>query len=56
MVGNVPFTKNVSVIPADFLTIRPDDSPGIRPLKRLASLDTTQQGNLPEDLMPKRKI
>ena len=37
-------------VPADFLTIRPDDSPGLKKLKRLASLDSTQLENLPEDL------
>ena len=42
-------------VPEDFLTIRPDDSPGIKRLKRLASLDSTQLENLPEDLKPKRK-
>ena len=37
-------------VPADFLTIHPDDSPGLKKLKRLASLDSTQLENLPEEL------
>ena len=45
----------VYAVPEDFLTIRPDDSPGIKRLKRLAVLDSTQQENLPEDLIPRRK-
>ena len=49
-----PEQKNYAV-PADFLTIRPDDSPGIKRLKRLASLDSTQLENLPDDLKPKKK-
>ena len=47
--------SKIYAVPEDFLTIRPDDSPGIRRLKRLASLDTTQLENLPEDLKPRRK-
>ena len=34
--------QKVNAVPADYLTIRPDDSPGIKRLKRLASLDITQ--------------
>lgn len=45
----------VYAVPEDFLTIHPDDSPGIKRLKRLASLDSTQLENLPEDLKPKRQ-
>ena len=45
----------IYAVPADFLTIHPDDSPGLRKLKRLASLDSTQLENLPEDLKPKRQ-
>ena len=41
-------------VPADFLTIHPDDSPGLKKLKRLASLDSTQLENLPEDLKLKK--
>ena len=46
-----PQSKATSVS-ADFLTIRPDDSPGLKKLKRLASLDSTQLENLPDDLKP----
>ena len=42
-------------VPEDFLKIQPDDSPSIKRLKRLASLDTTQLENLPDDLKPERK-
>jgi len=45
----------VYVAPANFPTIRPGDSPGLKKLKRLASLDTTQLENLPDDLKPERK-
>ena len=45
----------VYTVPEDFLTIRPDDSPGLKKLKRLASLDSPQPENLPEDLKPERK-
>ena len=37
--------------PEDFPTIRPDDSPGLKKLKRLAALDSTQLENLPPDLL-----
>ena len=47
--------QKVYTVPADFLTIHPDDSPGLKKLKRLAALDSTQLENLPEDLKPKRK-
>lgn len=39
-------------IPEDFLAISPDDSPGIKKLKKFAALDSTQRENLPEDLKP----
>jgi len=42
-------------VPADFLTIRPDDSFGLKKLKRLATLDCTQLENLPDDLKPEKK-
>ena len=42
-------------IPVDFLTIREGDAPGIKKLKKLAALDSTQLENLPEDLKPGRK-
>ena len=45
-----PPPVKVRTVPEDFLTIRPDDSPGLKRLKRLASLDTTQLENLPPDL------
>ena len=41
---------NVQPVPEDFLTIRPDDSPGLKRLKLLSSLDTTQLEHLPPDL------
>ena len=47
-----PIIPKVQPVPEDFLTIRPDDSPGLKRLKRLASLDTTQLENLPPDLQP----
>ncbi len=34
----------------DFQFVRPDDSPGIKRLKKLAAHDATQLENLPEDL------
>ena len=46
-----PLVK-VRTVPEDFLTIRPDDPPGLKRLKRLASLDTTQLEHLPPDLQP----
>ena len=45
-----PVTPKVQTVPEDFLTIRPDDSPGLKRLKRLASLDTTELEHLPPDL------
>ena len=47
--------QKVYAVPADYLDIRPEDSPGIRKLKKLSALDSTQLENLPEDLKPKRK-
>jgi len=38
---------------ADLLTIRPDDSPGIKKLKRLASLDSTELDKFQEELKAK---
>ena len=38
-------------VPADYLDIREEDAPGIKKLKKLAALDSTQLENLPEDLM-----
>ena len=46
----------VYAVSADFLTIRPDDSPGIKRLKKLAALDTVQQEDLPDDLNPNSRI
>ena len=40
--------------PMDYLDIHPEDSPGIRKLKKLAALDSSQQENLPEDLKPEK--
>ena len=45
----------VYTVPADYLDIREEDAPGIKKLKRLASLDTTELENLPDDLKPERK-
>ena len=45
----------VYAVPADYLSIRKEDAPGIKKLKRLATLDTTQLENLPDDLKPNRK-
>ena len=45
----------VYVVPADYLDIRPEDSPGIKKLKKLSVLDSTQLENLPEDLRPGKK-
>ena len=47
--------QKVYSVPEDFLTIREEDAPGIKKLKRLSALDSTQLENLPEDLKPKRK-
>ena len=47
--------SKIYAVPEDFLTIHPDDSPGLKRLKRLASLDSTQLENLPDDLKPGRK-
>ena len=47
--------RQVPVVPADYLDIRPEDSPGIKKLKRLSALDSTQLENLPEDLRPGKK-
>ena len=47
--------QKVYIVPTDFLTIRPDDSPGLKRLKRLASLDSTQLENLLEELRQKQK-
>ena len=45
----------IYAVPADYLDIHPEDSPGIRKLKRLSALDSTQLENLPDDLQPKKK-
>ena len=47
--------QKVYSVPEDFLTIREEDAPGIKKLKRLSALDSTQLENLPEDLKPQRK-
>ena len=46
--------QKVYAVPEDFLTIREEDAPGIKKLKRLSALDSTQLENLPEDLKPKK--
>ena len=47
--------SKIYAVPEDFLTIHPDDSPGLKRLKKLAALDSTQLENLPDDLKLKRK-
>ena len=47
--------QKVYAVPADYLDIHPEDSPGIRKLKRLSALDSTQLENLPENLKPGKK-
>ena len=42
-------------VPADYLDIREEDAPGIKKLKKLAALDSTQLENLPKDLKPREK-
>ena len=51
-VNSVSPRPNVQPVPEDFLTIRPDDSPGLKRLKLLSSLDTTQLEHLPPELQP----
>ena len=46
--------QKVYSVPEDFLTIQEEDAPGIKKLKRLSALDSTQLENLPEDLKPKK--
>ena len=43
----------IYAVPTGYLSIREEDAPGIKKLKRLASLDSTQLENLPDDLKPK---
>ncbi len=45
----------VNPVPADFLTIRPDDSPGIKRLKKLATIDSTELEKFEEELKEKKK-
>ena len=45
----------VYAVPADYLDIREEDAPGIKKLKKLAALDSTQLEKLPEDLQPREK-
>ena len=47
--------QKVYTVPEDFLTIRPDDSSGIKRLKKLASLDSTQLEKFQEELKMKKK-
>ena len=47
--------SKVYTVPADYLDIREEDAPGIKKLKKLAALDSTQLENLPEDLQPREK-
>lgn len=50
--NSVPPPVKVRTVPEDFLTIRPDDPPGLKRLKLLSSLDTTQLEHLPPELQP----
>ena len=43
--------RECPAVPADYLDIRPEDSPGIRKLKKLSALDSSQLENLPSDLL-----
>jgi len=45
----------VYAVPEDFLKIQPDDSPGIKRLKRLASLDTTELEKFQEELKSEKQ-
>ena len=45
----------IHAVPEDFLKIQPDDSPGIKQLKRLASLDTTELEKFQEELKSEKK-
>ena len=47
--------QKVYAVPADYLSIREEDAPGIKKLKKLAALDSTQLENLPEELRQKQK-
>ena len=47
--------QKVYAVPADYLSIREEDAPGIKKLKKLAALDSTQLENLPKDLKPREK-
>ena len=47
--------SKVYTVPADYLDIREEDAPGIKKLKKLAALDSSQLENLPDDLQPKKK-
>ena len=42
-------------VPEDFLKIQPNDSPGMKRLKRLASLDTTELEKFQEELKTEKK-
>ena len=53
--SHVTRQTKANTVPADFLTIRPDDSPGLKKLKRLASLDSTQLEKFQEELKAKMK-
>ncbi len=45
----------IHAVPEDFLKIQPDDSPGIKQLKRLASLDTTELEKFQEELKSEKQ-
>ena len=46
--------SKIHAVPEDFLKIQPDDSPGLKRLKRLASLDTTELEKFQEELKAKK--
>jgi len=43
--------RECPAVSADYLDIRPEDSLGIRKLKKLSALDSSQLENLPSDLL-----
>ena len=45
----------IHAVPEDFLKIQPDDSPSIKRLKRLASLDTTELEKFQEELKSEKQ-
>ena len=50
--GTAAPEPKIYFVPEDFLDIREEDAPGIKKLKKLAALDSSQLENLPPDLLP----